>query len=338
MMKTCEGDLIETATGLIFDVKGLVHPPNQIIAFIRYFPSKEGERKRGETTYGKVYSLSKRYALLRKKFRQYLVYDTVFDEILCEVPISDVKKLYRPVEKLLELRGSRELDSLECKSVQLAELLEKKASAPLESIGISGSIMVGLHTAYSDIDPIVYGSRNCMKAHSALEEMFRSGHGLVKPYTQDELRTLFEFRSEDSTADFESFVRTESRKVMQGKFIGVDFFVRFVKDWSEIDERYGDVQYRNVGYARIKAKIVEDSESIFTPCKYRIEDVAVIEGIKVQQLNEIASFRGRFCEQARVGEVVVAQGKVERVIDKKHDREYFRLLLGNKPSDFMILA
>jgi predicted nucleotidyltransferase len=338
MMKTCEGDFIETAQGLIFDVKGLIHPPNLVIAFIRYFPSKEGKRKRDETTYGKVYSLSKRYALLRKRFQQYLVYDTVFDETLCEVPIDDVKKLHRPVKKLLELRGSRELDLLECKALQLAELLKEKADIPLESIGISGSILVGLHTPCSDVDPIVYGSRNCMKAHSALEEMFRSGDGLVKPYTQNELRTLFEFRSEDSTADLESFVRTESRKVMQGKFMGVDFFVRFVKDWSEIVERYGDVQYRNEGYARIKAKIVEDSESIFTPCKYRIEDVAVIEGIKVQQLDEIASFRGRFCEQARVGEVVAAQGKVERVIDKKHDREYFRLLLGNKPSDFMTLA
>jgi predicted nucleotidyltransferase len=177
-----------------------------------------------------------------------------------------------------------------------------------------------------------------MKAHSALEEMFRSGHGLVKPYTQNELRTLFEFRSEDSAADFESFVRTESRKVMQGKFMDVDFFVRFVKDLSEIGEKYGDVHYRNVGYAKIKAKVVGDSESIFTPCKYCIEDVAVIKGIKVQPLDEIASFRGRFCEQARAGEAVVAQGKVERVIDKKHDREYFRLLLGNKPSDFMTLA
>lgn len=125
---------------------------------------------------------------------------------------------------------------------------------------------------------------------------------------------------------------------MQGKFMGIDFFVRFVKDWCEIDEKYGDFQYRNAGYARIKAKIAGDSESIFTPCRYSIEDVTVVEGIKIQPIKEITSFRGRFCEQAKIGEVVVARGKVEHVIDKKHGHEYFRLLLGNKPSDFMILA
>ncbi|MGC9345680.1 MAG: hypothetical protein ACP5ER_02660, partial [Candidatus Bathyarchaeales archaeon] len=84
--------------------------------------------------------------------------------------------------------------------------------------------------------------------------------------------------------------------------------------------------------------VVDDSESIFTPCVYKISDVRVLEGKKLEPIKEIASFRGRFCEQARIGEVVIAQGKVERVIDDRQNREYFRLLLGNKPSDYMILA
>lgn len=58
----------------------------------------------------------------------------------------------------------------------------------------------------------------------------------------------------------------------------------------------------------------------------------------INQIEEIASFRGRFCEQARNGETVIAQGKVEQVTDRKQNREYFRLLLGNKPSDYMLLA
>jgi hypothetical protein len=337
-MKTCEGDLIETAAGLIFDVKGFVHPSDRIIAFIRYFPSKGGERKRYETTYDKVYSLSKRYAFLREKFPQYLVYDTVFDETLCEVPIGDVKKLYGPVEKLQELRGSRELDSLECKVLQLTKLLKEKAGVPWESIGISGSIMVGLHTAYSDIDPIVYGSQNCRKVYSALKGMLKSGHGLVKPCTRDDLPALFDFRSKDSAADFESFVRTESRKVMQGKFMGKDYFMRSVKNWNELDEKYGDIQYRNVGVAKVKAAIADDSEAIFTPCVYKIDNTQILEGPKVGQIEEIVSFRGRFCEQARIGEIVIALGKVERVVDNRRSREHFRLLIGNSPSDSMILA
>jgi predicted nucleotidyltransferase len=92
-----------------------------------------------------------------------------------------------------------------------------------------------------------------------------------------------------------------------------------------------------MGHAKIKAEIEDDSEAIFSPCCYKIKNVSTREGVRFP-IEEIASFRGRFCEQARVGEVVIAQGKVEQVTDNKQRLEYFRLLLGNKPTDYMILA
>jgi predicted nucleotidyltransferase len=135
---------------------------------------------------------------------------------------------------------------------------------------------------------------------------------------------------------FEDFARTESRKAFQGKFSKTDYFIRFVKNWDEIDEKYGDIQYRNIGSAKIKATIADASESIFTPCKYLLEKTVVIDGPRIPRITEIASFRGRFCEQAGNGETVIAQGKVERVTDMKQHQEHFRLLIGNKPSDYMV--
>lgn len=55
-------------------------------------------------------------------------------------------------------------------------------------------------------------------------------------------------------------------------------------------------------------------------------------------IEEIVSFRGRFCEQAKNGETIEAQGKVELVTNKKNRREYYRLILGNKPTDYMVLS
>ncbi len=158
----------------------------------------------------------------------------------------------------------------------------------------------------------------------------------IKPYTLDELKGLFGFRSKDMVVSFKDFVRTESKKVFQGKFEGTDYFIRFVKDWSEIQEKYGDVQYENVGYAKVKATIIDDSESIFTPCTYCLEKAKVLEGPKHVQIEEIVSFRGRFCDQARKGDEIVAQGKVEKVTNTKGNQEHLRLLIGNKPSDFMV--
>lgn len=336
-MKPREGDLVETGEAIL-DVKGLVHPPNRTIAFIRYFLDTKGERKRNNRTYSKVYSLSKRYSILKRDFPRYIVYDAVFDETLCEVPNGEIKWHHKPVKKLQEMRSSNDLDALESKALRLAETLKERASIPWEAIGVSGSILVGLHGAHSDIDPIVYGSENCRKAHFALKDSSRNPDGKFKSYNQKDLKDLFDFRSKDSSSDFESFVRTESRKVMQGKFLETDYFIRFVKDWNEVDEAYGGIQYRNDGVAKVKATIVDDSEAIFTPCVYKVSNVQVLDGPHVEDIEEIVSFRGRFCEQARAGEPVTAQGKLEHVNDRRHGREYFRLLLGNKPSDFMVLT
>jgi predicted nucleotidyltransferase len=195
-----------------------------------------------------------------------------------------------------------------------------------------------LHTLKSDIDPVVYGVENCRKAYAALESLLGDGDSHFKPYSREEMHTLFDFRSKDTVMSFEDFAKVESRKPFQGKFMETDYFIRFVKDWNQTDEQYGDVYYKNCGYAKITATIADDSEALFTPCTYRIENVKVVEGPRLQPIREIVSFRGRFCEQAKKDEAVVARGKVELVTDKRKEREHYRIILGNKPSDYMVLS
>jgi hypothetical protein len=337
-MKAREGDFVETCENLFFDVKGLVHPPGGIVAFIRYFPDEKGERKKDGEAYGKVYSFSERFRLLKSRFPKYVVYDPVFDETVCEVSEMNIKKRYDPIRKLSQLRTFGNSDLLEERTVHFVEKLEEKSNVPWNAFGISGSILVGLHKAGSDLDLIVYGSDNCRRVYSGLRELLKEPGSRVKPYSVGELRGLFGFRSKDTVMSFKEFVRTESKKVFQGKFAGTDYFVRFVKDWSEIQEKYGDVQYKNVGYTKVKAMVADDSESIFTPCMYVLEEATVLDGSKHAQIEEIASFRGRFCDQARNGDKIVAQGKVEKVTNMKQNREYLRLLIGNKPSDYMIVV
>ena len=332
-----EGDFIEAKQGLIFDVKGLIHPPKRVIAFIRYYPSKTGKRKGKKLSYEKVYSLSKRYDWLRKNFPEYLVYDPVFDEVLCEVPTSDIQTHHVPVEVLERLRKAERLDYLEHMVFEMACLLKSSASIHWNAIGASGSVMASLHTPSSDVDLVVYGTENCRKVYSAIKASFEEPSSPLKPYTLEELKGLFDFRSKDTFMDFEDFIKAESRKILQGKFRGRNYFIRFVKDWNEIGEKYGDVRYKNCGYAKVEAVVVDDTEGIFTPCTYKIEDVKVVEGPKLEPIKEITSFRGRFCEQAKKGESVVAQGKLEQVTAYRSGCEYFRLLLGNKPTDYMIL-
>jgi hypothetical protein len=336
-MRFREGDLIEDLNGIIFDVKGLVHPPNRVVAFPRFIPNIMGDRNRGATGYSKVYSLSGRYELLEKEFPQYLIRDEVFGERICEVPIDCIKHHYRPTNKLRELHTCNRLDSLEQDALEFVSLLKESATIPWNALGVSGSILAKLHKPTSDIDLIVYGQDNCRRLHSTLKSLLSEEKGMVRPYREEQLRLLFDFRSKDTNMSFEDFVRIESRKVLQGKYRQHDYFIRCVKDWNESNECYGDVKYSNAGYAKVRGKVTDTSEAIFTPCVYKIENVQVLDGDAAKPIPEIASFRGRFCEQSEKGEVVVAQGKLERVRNKKGE-EHFRLLLGNTPSDFMILA
>jgi predicted nucleotidyltransferase len=337
-MRAREGDLIKTGDGVIFDVKGLVHPPDRVIAFPRYIPNAKGARGHGANLYGKVYNLAERFQYLQHNTPKLIVDDIVFGETLCEVPTASVTKHYKPVEKLAELRESQKLADLERKAIVLAKTLKEAAGIPWSSIGISGSIMAGLFTLQSDIDPLVYGIENCRSAYAALEGLLKDEKSHVKSYTKEELSTLFDFRSKDTMMNFEDFARTEQRKAFQGKVDGVDYFVRFVKDWSEIDENYGDICYRNMGYAKITARVANDSDALFTPCTYRLENVKVLEGPQLKPITEVVSFRGRFCQQAQTGEEIVVQGKVEHVTDTRSNNENYRLIIGGKPSDYMALS
>ena len=129
-MKAREGDLIESVDGIVFDVKGVVHPPDRAIAFIRYVPDPEGSRERDGTRYSKFYNLSKRYALLKQKYPQYLVDDPVFNTLLCEVPHEDIETHYQPARGLHELRNRINIDEAETAALRFMEILK-------ENVGIA---------------------------------------------------------------------------------------------------------------------------------------------------------------------------------------------------------
>jgi predicted nucleotidyltransferase len=81
--------------------------------------------------------------------------------------------------------------------------------------------------------------------------------------------------------------------------------------------------------------VTDASELIFTPCRYRLAAVQGVEGAAAQDVAEIVSYRGRFCEQAQAGDVIQARGTLERV-QTKDGRVWHRLLLGNHPDDIML--
>jgi predicted nucleotidyltransferase len=329
-----EGDFIETLDGLIFDVKGLLHPPDRVIAYLRYVPDGRGRRERAGIKYRKVYSLYSRAKLLAKRWPQYVCRDRFFNREVQAVPVDKVKQHYLPTEKFAQLRRAVELDERERLANDMAETLVKEARTPASKIGVSGSILVGLHTAKSDLDLLLYGSNVSRKCHSKLRALLDTCSQGFSPYTKSDLRRLYAQRDLRAALSFETFAKHERLKVLQGKFMGTDYFIRCVKEWDEWPEAYGDRKYLQVGRATVRATISDDSESIFTPCTYELADAKVTG--KHPAPAQIVSFRGRFCEQARAGESVLAKGTLERVEDERGVTH--RLVIGEDPLDCLVVV
>jgi len=355
-----EGYYVESTEGLLFAVKGLVHPPGAVVAYLRYAPDPDGERRREGIPYRRLYHFEEQEKLLRERCPACLFDDPVFGEQLQGVPRERIRQVYDPCLKLAELRRREGLDELEEKAVEFADLLAGRAKVPESSLGISGSILVGLHTPRSDLDAVVYGSENCRAVHSVLRELLDEaplppqswggprGGDEVRRLNEEEMKALYAFRSQDTPMSFEDFVRLEGRKVIQGRFQGCEYFIRFVKAPAEVGERYGDRRYTSLGRAEIEATVAGAGEAIFTPCTYGVEDVRFkaspqspptlggkTDGWEVGDLREITSFRGRFCEQAREGERVLARGKLEKVVVREGE-VYYRLLLGGRGNSMIV--
>ena len=333
-----EGYYLETRERLFFAVKGLEHPPDRVIAVLRYAPDPEkGDREKGAVRYRRYYHFSEQKQFLQAFYPEYLAYLPTFQATLQSVPRSLVRRIYDPRRRLEQMMQATALEALEQDAADFAGILQAQAEVPRPAIGITGSLLVGLHTENSDLDIVVFGTENCEKVHKALRNLLdtQSVRELRRLDTRG-LEELYAERILDTRMDFRDFAAAEKNKVNQGRFRERRYFVRFVKNALEVNEIYGDLRYSPVGRARISASIADDGEAIFTPCRYKLTHVRSLEGPQIPDLNEIVSFRGRFCEQARTGDPVIATGTVERVQSTRGEA-WHRLLLGNSREDSMVV-
>lgn len=325
-----EGFFIVSDEGLIFEVKGNIQPDDRVIAYLRYIPDKEGTRVSANgMRYRKIYGLEKREAFLRKNYAKYLWHSDIHDCIIQAVPKDSIAFVLNPIDVLQQIRDmGRHVSQSQNAVRELAEVLVDEAGISWSDIGITGSHLVGLQTTTSDIDLVVYGSSASRKLHARLS-CRESVPGIVRYHGKDLERHL-QFRWPDFTEWKNDLRKIESEKHFQGMFASFDFYIRAVKQQSEVQYSFHDLSFERKGECVIEGRVLSDTNSIFTPCSY------CVECFEFPDLLYLVSFRGRFTEHVKEGMKVRARGNLETVVDKASEREYMQLVLGGKSSDFLI--
>ncbi|MFO8017820.1 MAG: hypothetical protein R6U96_04240 [Promethearchaeia archaeon] len=341
-IKGIEGDYLQTKeTNLFFDIKGLVHPEERKICFIRFYQDPDGDRVRKGKKYTKIYKLAERYEFLKEKYPQYLFYSDQRDLLLQGVPKEEIKKIYTPRDYFNRLQDKHSLSRMEKCSLQLCHFLIENSHLPEDAIGITGSPMVSLSKEKSDIDLIIYGTEVGRNFQDSMADILRAGD-FCRKYNMREYQSHYRWRAGGSGIPFDKFLKSEKRKLHQGMYKGFEFFIRYIKSPEDWPSSYYDYQYKDMGRIKINAKVIEDKDSIFTPCTYKVDNVQILEdknlndAIDDKLVDQVKSYRGRFCEQAKKGENVLIEGKLEKVMEKKKDF-YYQILLQDQTRDKMLI-
>lgn len=331
-MNMVEGFYFRLYDGSIFYVKGVSHPVDRVVAFPKYVKSMDGNRIALDgSRYVKVAGIDSEYRIVFERYSSYLVYDEYFGRRVVLVPLEDIAEVYNPIDKASKIIR----DAIGGVLVDVRDMLMDVISATgVRNIGVSGSILVDLYREDSDIDIVVFGDTDCRKVYSFLSEVIDKPGSRIRRYDEDSIAKLYLSRATETPIGFEELVAQERRRVLEGLYRNREYFIRLV-DTSHADDVYGVYRCRKLGTSTMRLRIVDAKRSIYTPCRYGVEVLEVLEGIDID-VEEVYSLRGRFNEIAYEDEIVIARGTIELLEYKNGGRKY-RLYLGD-PGDYMYLA
>jgi len=330
-LQAVEGFFLITDDDHIFKVKGVVHPKNRVVAYLRYLPTQDGNRvSSGGVRYRKITSLKERENYLQREHSEYLWFDETRGRLLQGVPLNRIAFALDPVDCLRQFRDmGRHSSPLQQASLNLVQALIDRTGIEWGTIGLTGSQLVGLASSESDIDLVIYGEKPARKVDSILIEQFRGSEDLGW-YTGELLDKHTTFRWGETPRWRDVLRKVESGKVLQGFFGGCEFFIRMVKSLDEIEYEYEDFKFHNEGTLTIRCHVIDDHDSIFIPCAYEVQCD------RLGNLRRLVSYRGRFTEQVSKGMNVEAKGRLESVTDTRSGEKFSQLVLGENWNDYLI--
>jgi predicted nucleotidyltransferase len=330
-------DFLQTKEGFFFCVVGPYHPADRVFAYVKYTPAKMGKWKDKYTSYRRVMraytipDLLETFNLLKTKYSQYLFSSEVYGITMTAVPHSCILQHYKPEEKLAKILRTKKKDALQTKLADLVGFISKKSGVTSNSFGVTGSILLDIHNPrFSDMDVTIYGLQNILKVKEALIRAYAGRDSSVKRFKGAILDDWCRKKVERFPLSLKDARRIYERKWNLGVSEHVMFSVHPTHLEAELTENYGDKTFCPEGQLTLRAVVADDADSLFLPCVYRVSDVKVLEGKRVDaDILEVVSYESLYDSLASTGEEIVVKGKLERVHNNCNGRKHYRVLVGS---------
>lgn len=348
MRKFRDRDFLRTKEGFLFCVVGPYHPPNRVISYLKYVPARLGSWGKGIWRFKRVMrnytipSLLETFKLLEKEYPHYLFYSPFYNILMTAVPSEYITKHYKPEEKLAQLMKAKRADALQKNVARFVSFLSEKADVSQEHFGVTGSILLSIHRlGVSDIDLTVYGLKNSLKVKDVLMQAYAQRSQKVKRLEGSALNAWCRKKASIFPLTLNDAYGIYRRKWNFGVFEDTDFSIHPVKLEDEVNEEYADKNFEPLGSVVLGAVIAENSDSLFLPAVYRIQEARIIKGPQVNDVEEVVSYEGLYGDIAEIGETILVKGKLELVHDMKNRRKYHRVVVGSpegKGGEYIRLA
>ena len=319
-------DAIISKEGIIFRVYGYSHPPDGHVCDVEYAPSgiyassnPRAQRKKGSQTFYKFYS-DDGLRFVLDNYPEYTVFFEPLQTRLVGVPYRLIAGVRKPELRLQELLGEEPSDDLLASLHSLISLLVEDSGLSTSDFGVFGSLLHGFyHPKLSDIDLTVYGRRPLTELLEVLGSLYACGDSPLRNEFESE-KAVEGKRWRFLNYSVEEFLWHQRRKriyaVFRKEASGRSIKVEFepVKAWAAISNKY-DSRTRIVreGWVRAFARLAGDEDAPFIPSIYRLENLEVLQGPKVEDIRRIISYVEEFRMQAYKDEIVYTEGNLERV-------------------------
>lgn len=328
-------DFLQTGEGFFFCVVGPVHPPDRVISYIKYIPSRSGVWKDKEKRFSRILpkytipNLLETFKYIEQNFPNYLFHSPVDNITMTAVPHESIKKHFKPEVKLSMLRQNSDLDSLQEKLIRFTRFLEEISGVSESQFGVTGSLLIDIHQPkFSDLDITVYGTKNSWMLKKALTEN-RDSTISMKRLEGKLLEEWCIKKSQDYPLTPKEALEIYNRKWNLGFFENTWVSIHPVKLENEVKEKYGEKSYIPIGQVTIEAVVQGNVDSLFLPAIYQIKEVKFLDGQQVYDVSEVVSYEGLYDSIAEDGEKIQAKGKLEKINETATSGQKYRVIVGS---------